>query len=243
MSSSEKGIMRRALAIIAARGGSKRIPRKNIRPFVGQPIIRYSIAAAIGAGCFEEVMVSTDDQEIAAVAMAYGAKIPFLRSAERSNDYATTVDVIEEVLECYSRMENRFEYLCCIYPTAPFVTSEKIATCMRMLVEQDVDAVLPVVRFSYPIQRSLKIERDGFVRMVWPENYNMRSQDMNPTYHDSGQFYCMRTAALLAQKRLFAERTLPFELSELEVQDIDNEEDWRLAEAKYRVMKERRREG
>jgi len=229
-------VSKNALAIIPARGGSKRIPRKNIKHFLGHPIIKYSIDAAIEAECFEEVMVSTDDKEIATIARGYGANVPFLRSAKNSDDHATTAEVLKEVVDCYHKMGMSFEYLCCIYPTAPFVTVEKIARCMQLLIAKGVDAVLPVVRFSYPIQRSCKIE-DGFVRMFWPENYNKRSQDLPPAYHDCGQFYCITTKALLDQGRLFAERTLPFELPESEVQDIDNEADWRLAEVKYSLMR------
>jgi|ERR1043165_2187618 N-acylneuraminate cytidylyltransferase len=220
------------VAIITARGGSKRIPRKNIKPFLGHPIIKYSIDAALQSGCFDEVMVSTDDKEIADIALSLGAKVPFSRSAKTSDDYATTCDVLEEVILEYRKLGKDFDYLCCIYPTAPFVTGEKIKKGMQLLQERGADCVLPIVRFSYPIQRSLKIE-DGKTMMIWPENYLARSQDLMPAYHDCGQFYCMKTESMLKQMRLFAEFTIPLETPEMEVQDIDNEEDWKIAEIKY----------
>jgi pseudaminic acid cytidylyltransferase len=227
-----------AVAIITARGGSKRIPRKNIRTFLGAPIIGYSIEAALGAQCFEEVMVSTEDEEIAGLARSLGAKVPFMRSPQMANDIAGTAEVLDEVIREYGKRDRNFSFLCGIYPTAPFITSVKLQKCMSLLRGSDADAVLPVVRFSYPVQRALKIE-DGTVKMIWPENYSMRSQDLSPTYHDAGQFYCLRTESLLEQGRLFPEKTLPFELPESEVQDIDSEEDWKIAEIKYRAHIER----
>ncbi len=226
----------KTLALITARGGSKRIPGKNIKLFLGVPIISYSIAAALGARCFDEVMVSTDDSEIAEIAKSFGAKVPFLRSEHNSCDYATTVDVIEEVITKYKEMGMNFKHFCCIYPTAPFITEERLIECMKLLRESGADSVLPIVRFSYPIQRSLKLE-DGRLGMFWPENYNKRSQDLEPAYHDAGQFYCMKVESFLRQKRLFADYTLPIILNESEVQDIDTEEDWRIAEMKYRFLK------
>lgn len=227
----------RTIAMITARGGSKRIPRKNIKPFLGIPIIKYSIEAALNANCFDEVMVSTDDKEIEEIAISYGAKVPFFRSATASSDYAMTADVIEEVIIEYKKIGLEFEYLCCIYPTAPFVTPDRLRKAMKMLIEKGADSVLPVTRFSYPIQRALKIE-NGLLKMIWPENYSTRSQDLMPTYHDCGQFYCMKTESFLRQKKLFAEYTIAMIIPESEVQDIDNEEDWKLAEMKYRILHE-----
>jgi len=226
----------RCIAIITARGGSKRIPRKNIKNFLGVPIIKYSIDAALQAGCFDEVMVSTDDMEIAEIAMSYGAKVPFFRSETTSNDYATTADVIKEVIDEYIKRGYSFEHFCCVYPTAPFVTSDKLRMAMKMLLETGADSVLPVTQFSYPIQRALKIE-NGVVKMIWPENYIARSQDLMPAYHDCGQFYCMKTKSFLEQKIVFAKYTVPIIIPESEVQDIDNEEDWKVAEMKYKIMK------
>jgi len=225
------------IAIITARGGSKRIPRKNIKLFLGFPIIKYSIEAAINSGCFDEVMVSTDDDEIAQIAISLGAKVPFVRTAKTSDDYSTTCDVLEEVILDYQNLGKEFEYLCCIYPTAPFVTAQKLRYAMSILENSDADCVLPIVGFSYPIQRSLIIE-DGKVVMNWPENYSSRSQDLIPTFHDCGQYYCMKTESMLTQKRLFTTFTIPVITSELEVQDIDNEVDWKLAELKYEFLKQ-----
>lgn len=222
------------IAIITARGGSKRIPRKNIKDFCGQPIIKYSIDAALKSGCFDEVMVSTDDSEIAEIAQKLGAKVPFLRSQKNSDDYSATADVIREVILEYQRIGKNYDYLCCLYPTAPFITPDILSESMQSLISQGVDSLVPVVKYSYPIQRSLKIA-DNKLLMNWPENYSKRSQDLEPIYHDCGQFYCMRTSSLLEQMVLFAKDTIPLILSESQVQDIDNEEDWKMAELKYKL--------
>lgn len=228
--------MQNCLAIIPARGGSKRIPRKNIKDFCGQPIIKYSIDAAIKSNIFNEIMVSTDDQEIANIANTFGAKIPFLRSEKNSNDHASTADVINEVLNKYKENNIYFDYFCCIYPTAPFITEEKLIRSFNLLIQKNADSVVPIVKFSYPIQRGLKIDNNK-LEMIWPENYSKRSQDLEPAYHDCGQFYCMKVESFLEQKTLFAKNTVAFEIDELEVQDIDNETDWLLAEIKYKFMK------
>ena len=228
--------MEKKIAIITARGGSKRIPRKNIKKFNGFPIIKYSIEAAIESGIFDEIMVSTDDIEIAEISLKYGAKVPFLRSQKNSDDFSTTADVLIEVINDYIKKFNMsFDFLCCIYPTAPFVNKYKLIESFNILKSRDADCVLPVVKYSYPIQRSLKIERE-LLKMNWPENYLTRSQDLQPIYHDSGQFYFMKTESLIKQQILFAETTIPFEVSELEVQDIDSEIDWKLAELKYNLL-------
>jgi CMP-N-acetylneuraminic acid synthetase len=224
----------KTLAIITARGGSKRIPRKNIKDFLGKPIIAYSIEASIKSDLFEEVMVSTDDYEIAEVAQKYGAKIPFMRSAENANDFATTADVLVEVLEEYQKLGKNFEYACCLYPTAPFVTAEKLQKAFHLLLENQADSLIPVASFSYPIWRSLKIE-NGKLAMNFPENLNKRSQDLPPAYHDVGQFYFFQVNKFLESKKLFTQNTIPFLISELEMQDIDNETDWKLAELKYKL--------
>jgi len=223
------------LAIIPARGGSKRIPLKNIKSFCGKPIIEYSINAALQSGVFDEVMVSTDHDGIAKTALKAGAKVPFLRSEENSNDFAGTAEVLIEVLDEYAKNEETFEYICCIYPTAPFVTSEKLQIAMAKLINKKANAVVPIVQFSYPIQRSLKIEGE-YAIMNWPENYSARSQDLMPVYHDCGQFYCLRTDSLKANPILYPDKTIPFLISELEMQDIDNETDWKLAELKFQMM-------
>lgn len=223
-----------ALAVITARGGSKRIPRKNIKPFLGKPVILYSIQAALSSGIFREVMVSTDDEEIAALAKDAGAAVPFLRSANTANDYATTTDVMLEVLESYRKLGRSFDYACCLYPTAPFVSADKLIKAMDMLSCSDADSLLPVVRFSFPPQRSVVIQ-NGLLSFRWPEHMFTRSQDLQPFYHDAGQFYFFRTDSFLKQRRLVMDKTIPMELPELEVQDIDTENDWEIAEVKYQV--------
>ncbi len=223
------------LAIITARGGSKRIPRKNIRLFLGQPIIKYSIDAAIDAGLFDDVMVSTDDNEIAELAIELGASVPFMRSAKTADDYAGTAEVIDEVLHEYISRNCKFEYICCIYPTAPFVTAEKLTEGFKLLIESRADSLTPVANFSYPIQRALKIENGRLLRM-WPEYEQSRSQDLVPTYHDVGQFYWHKVDSFLNQGAMPDYITIPMLIPEMEMQDLDTEEDWKVAEMKYRLF-------
>lgn len=226
------------LAVITARGGSKRIPRKNIKEFCGKPIIAYSIEAALAADVFDTVMVSTDDEEIAETARRYGADVPFYRSEETSNDHAVTSQVLAEVLEEYERRGEHYDMVCCIYPTAPFLTAERLRSAMELLADTKADSVLPVVRFSFPPQRSVVLT-DGYLEFKWPEHRNTRSQDLESFYHDVGQFYCVDTASFAAQRVLVMEKTVPLMMSEMEIQDIDTEEDWQLAEVKYRLLKEK----
>lgn len=223
------------IAIITARGGSKRIPRKNIKEFCKKPIIEYSIEAAIKSGIFDEVMVSTDDEEIKGIAQRAGANVPFMRSSGTSNDFATTADVLMEVFEEYRKMGKEYEYASCIYPTAPFVTAEKLAEGMKKLKEKDGAILMPVVRFSFPPQRGMVLKDDELV-LKWPENRNVRSQDLEPFYHDCGQFYCYNVNKFIEARGQFTNGIIPFELPESEVQDIDNLEDWKLAEIKYKIM-------
>lgn len=226
------------LAIIPARGGSKRIPRKNLREFCGRPILSYSIESAKESGLFDEVMVSTDDEETAGAAKRFGASIPFMRSAFASGDYATITDVLLEVLAAYQEQNRRFSVLCGIYPTAPFVSAEKLRRAWRIFEDSGADALLPVTPFSYPPQRGLTVCK-GRLQMKWPENSFTRSQDLEPIYHDCGQFFIIRTDALLREKNIFCSNMVPMVLSGLEVQDIDNETDWELAELKYKLLKNR----
>lgn len=224
------------IAIITARGGSKRIPRKNIKDFCGKPIIAYSIEAALESGVFDEVMVSTDSNEIADIARGYGANVPFMRSERTSGDYATTADVLNEVLDEYETAGQQFEYMACIYPTAPFVTAQKLKTAVNELAEKQALMVMPVVSYSYPPQRSY-VMRDGRLEMKWKENYSRRSQDLEKMYHDSGQFYVYDVKGYRERNGIITENILPLVVDELEVQDIDNESDWKLAEMKYRMMR------
>ena len=227
----------KTLAMITARGGSKRIPRKNIKEFNGKPIIAYSIEAALSSGVFDEVMVSTDDEEIAEIAKKYGAKVPFFRSEKTSNDFATTVDVIEEVLNTYKERGEEFDIFCCIYPTAPFITAKRLKDAVEELSRSDADSLIPVVRFSYPPQRAMEV-RDGKLVFRQPENLSKRSQDLEPHFHDAGQFYVVREKSFFKNHGIMVGDILPMELSELEVQDIDNEVDWKLAELKYNLLNE-----
>lgn len=229
---------RNAVAIITARGGSKRIPGKNIREFMGKPMLVYGIEAALQSGIFREVMVSTDDEEIARIARDAGAAVPFMRSEETSGDFATTDDVLMEVLRTYGERGEVFDYMACIYPTAPFVTAGKLREAMKLLVEEDASGVMPVVRYSFPPQRGMAI-RDGKLVYCHPENAAKRSQDLEPVYHDSGQFYCYHVKRYLACKGDLPDGYLPIIVPETEVQDIDNSTDLELAEMKFRMMKEK----
>ena len=216
---------KKSVAIITARGGSKRIPHKNIRDFCGKPIISYSIEAALSSDVFDEVMVSTDDEAIASIARSFGAAVPFMRSAESANDYASTDDVIAEVLRTYEAGGTRFDRFCCIYPTAPFVTAEKLKNAMALL--DQAESVMPVVAFSYPPQRGIILE-NGRIRRKY--------QDLEKMYHDCGQFYACRTDAFFRDGTTDVDDLVPMIMPEMEVQDIDTEEDWAIAELKYRKM-------
>lgn len=227
----------KAVAIITARGGSKRMPRKNIRPFLGKPIIAYSIEAALSSGIFDEVMVSTDDEEIAQVARAAGANVPFMRSAANADDFSTTADVLKEVLDTYAANEKTFDYACCCYPTAPFITASKLKDAYKMLQEREADVVMPVAKYSVPIWWALRNDNDK-LSLHWPEKSLIRSQDLETAFYDSGQFYFFEVAPFLSSKSLYTENTLGLEVSEIEVQDIDNEVDWQLAEMKYSLLKQ-----
>ena len=222
--------------IITARGGSKRIPKKNIRDFLGKPIIAYSIEAALESNLFEKVMVSTDSDDIADIARRYGAEVPFMRSEKASNDYADTTDVLTEVIKMYKACGVEFDEFCCIYPTAPFITARKLQESYRLLQEKDVYNVIPMVAFSFPPQRGMKLN-GRFLEPVDPAGISARSQDLPEVYHDCGQFYWIKTAEYLKNCDILSNCTRPYPVSELEAQDIDNESDWKLAELKYQLMK------
>lgn len=220
------------IAIIPARGGSKRIPRKNIRPFLDRPIIAYSIRAAQQSALFDDVMVSTDDDEIAAIAEFYGASVPFRRSALNANDNATTADVLVEVLACYAERGQAYTFGCCLYPTAPFVTSTLLKEGWKLLIEDGFDSVFPVLRYSFPIYRSVKLENNR-VNMIWPDHLSTRSQDLPIAYHDAGQFYWFRSDALQQKGALWTDNSGGFVIPEMLAHDIDTDEDWAIAEFKY----------
>lgn len=228
----------KTIAIITARGGSKRIPRKNIKPFLGKPIILYSIEAALASGIFDEVMVSTDDEEIADIARKYGASVPFLRSEKTSGDFATAPEVVLEVLEEYEKRGVHYDLGLLLYPTAPFVTAAKLKDAAEKLLASDADTLVAVVQFSYPPQRGM-IMKEGRLVFEYPQYLDSRSQDLEPHYHDVGQFLFFHTEAFKKNRRLLVGNLLPYVVSEMEVQDIDNQTDWEIAEMKYRVMKEK----
>lgn len=226
------------IAIITARGGSKRIPRKNIKEFCGKPILAYSIEAALESGIFDEVMVSTDDEEIADIARKYGASVPFFRSEKTSGDFATAPEVVLEVLEEYEKRGEHYDIGLLLYPTAPFVTAAKLKDAAEKLLASDADTLVAVVQFSYPPQRGM-IMKEGRLVFEYPQYLDSRSQDLEPHYHDVGQFLFFHTEAFKQNRRLLVGNLLPYVVSEMEVQDIDNQTDWEIAEMKYRVMKEK----
>lgn len=225
-----------AVAIIPARGGSKRIPRKNIREFRGRPMMAWPIEAALASGVFDTVMVSTDDPEIAETARIFGAEVPFMRSAAAADDHATTSEVLLEVLSRYAETGTCFDLACCLYPTAPFVRAQNLMDGRARLLESQFNVILPVAAFSYPIWRSLCREEDGHIVLNFPENLNARSQDLPTAYHDAGQWYWFRTAAFLRDRVLMGPNTGSVVLPATQVQDIDTEEDWALAELKHERM-------
>ena len=223
------------VAVIPARGGSKRIPDKNIRSFLGKPIIAYSIVAAMESGLFDEVMVSTDSERIAAVAGGCGAAVPFMRSAAASDDYAPLADVLMEVIENYRNRGTDWGLVACLLPTAPFIRSADLVGANKRMQESNADAVVSVTRFSYPIQRALRLN-DNRLSMANPEYLLTRSQDLEPMFHDAGQFYLIKSRSLVNEKTLFCGNAIGYELDEVRVQDIDTESDWKLAELKYRFL-------
>ena len=223
------------VCIIPARGGSKRIPRKNIRPFLGRPIIAHPIEAALASGCFDEVMVSTEDEEIADIARDCGATVPFLRSAKTASDHAGSEEAIYEVILSYRALGREFDHVCAIFPTAALTTPEHIKQGLeRLLADPTLTAVLPVVRFSYPVQRALAI-REGRLPMMHPEYYDSRSQDLEPAYHDAGQWYWLRIAPFLRTKEMMGPNSAGLIVSTMDAQDIDDEDDWALAELKFQA--------
>ncbi len=229
---------RKSICIIPARGGSKRIPRKNIKHFLGKPIISYSIKAALQSNIFDVVMVSTDDTEIAEVAKNYGAAIPFLRSAKNSDDHATTADVLIEVLNTYQKeLDRTFDVICCLYPCAPLVQVDSLKNGYNKLIHTKLSSVIPVVPFSYPIQRALD-DDDGILSFSNPEYASTRSQDLRAKYHDAGMFYFAQVDKFLKNKKLISKNCGSIIMDEFHVQDIDNMTDWQLAELKYKLNRD-----
>ena len=224
-----------ALAVIPARGGSKRIPGKNIRDFLGRPIISYSINAAQKSGLFDEIMVSTNNQKIAGIAETLGAKIPFLRTEGTADDYSPLAEVLIEVINKYHETGKDWNIIACLLPTAPFIRSSDLTNAYDLMVSTNTDAVLSVARFPYPIQRALRND-NGKISMFQTEHIFTRSQDLEPMYHDAGQFYFIKTKILLEERSLFCKDAAGYELDEIRVQDIDTESDWLMAEHKYKLV-------
>ena len=224
------------LAIIPARGGSKRIPRKNIKDFLGKPIIAYSIKIAIESKLFDEIMVSTDDPEIAEIAKKYGAKVPFMRSAQNSSDYSTTIEVITEVIEYYNKCNQSFENICCIYPCAPLCKSEYLSEAYKKFKNKNFETVFPVIQYSTAIQRALEITYNERISIINPEYEKIRSQDLAPSYFDAGQFYWLQNSKVLVTKKIYTNNSGYIIIDELNAQDIDNEVDWQIAEFKYKLI-------
>ncbi|MGV2989266.1 pseudaminic acid cytidylyltransferase [Vibrio sp. E150_011] len=225
------------IAVIPARGGSKRIPRKNIKPFHGKPMIAYSIEAAVASGCFDKVIVSTDDVEIAEVAEQYGAEVPFLRPADISDDYATTMDVMEHAIGWCKNEGWDVKAACCLYATAPFVLPEDLKCGYQLLQGTGVQFTFSATSFPFPIQRAIKLDEQGSVSMFAPENEQVRSQDLEEAYHDAGQFYWGQTNAFSNKLSIFSPHSKAVLLPRSRVQDIDTREDWELAEALYSALK------
>ena len=226
------------ICVIPARGGSKRIPRKNIKEFNGKPIIAYSIEASLKSNCFSQVIVSTDDDEISEVAKKYGALVPFVRPDELSNDYAGTISVIKHAIEWMEDNNNYIENVCCLYATAPFIQSKIISKAYQQLQDSNSDYCFSVTSFSFPIQRAIKIVQGDKVNMFYPEHFNTRSQDLEEAYHDAGQFYWGKAQAFKDESPLFSEVATPYVLPRYLVQDIDTMEDWIRAETMYKVLQE-----
>lgn len=224
------------LAVIPARGGSKRIPRKNIKQFCGKPMIVWSIEAALASGCFDAVVVSTDDVEIAEVAKLHGASVPFIRPAELSDDHTGTIPVIAHAVNWFEAEGCVPDQVCCIYATAPFVTAKAIRNGMEVLEREEVDYAFSVTSYAFPIQRAIRISQLGRVEMFQPEHFNTRSQDLEEVYHDAGQFYWGLASAWLSGKALFGVNSAPVILPRHQVQDIDTVEDWLRAEWMFKAM-------
>lgn len=226
------------LAVIPARGGSKRIPRKNIKDFCGKPMMAYSIEAALVSGCFDEVIVSTDSEEIAHVAQQYGAVVPFMRPSELADDYTGTIPVIRHAIEWYRGQGKNPDQVCCIYATAPFIRAADIRQGLHILDETGAQYVFSITSYAFPIQRAIRITSDKLVEMFYPELFTARSQDLEEAYHDAGQFYWGKAAAWLAEKTIFSSESSPVILPRYLVQDIDTAEDWTRAELMYKAWRQ-----
>lgn len=226
----------KAIAVIPARGGSKRIPRKNIKEFCGKPMIAWSIEAALQSGCFSRVIVSTDNVEIAEVAVRYGAEVPFMRPAALSDDHTGTIPVIQHAIKWFIEQEQKPDQVCCLYATAPFVSAEDIKKGLNLLSTTDCAYTFSATSYPFPIQRAIRITPQNRVEMFNADQFNTRSQDLEPAYHDAGQFYWGRADAWLSGKMIFTPDAAPVLLPRHRVQDIDTQEDWERAELLFKVL-------
>ena len=227
------------LCVIPARGGSKRIPRKNIKEFCGKPMIAWSIEAAKASDCFDRIIVSTDDEEVAEVAKSYDAEVPFMRPPELSDDYTGTIPVINHAVDWVDQNAGPVNFACCLYATAPFVQAEDLINGFTLLQQSGADYAFSITNYASPIQRAIRITGDQRVEMFNPDQFNTRSQDLEEAYHDAGQFYWGRASAWLAGKPLFSHDAAPLILPRHRVQDIDTEEDWMHAELIAKTLHER----
>ena len=225
------------VAIIPARGGSKRIPGKNVKDFCGRPMIAHSIAAAQESGLFDRIIVSTDSEAIASVAQSHGAETPFMRPPELADDFTPTAPVVAHALNWLAADGTRARYACCLYATAPFVQASYLRAGLTTLIERKVSSVFSVTSFPFPIFRALKIEADGHLAMFWPEHELTRSNDLPEAYHDAGQFYWLEVASFLATGRMYGQDAQPVILPRHLVQDIDTPEDWQRAEYMYQALR------
>ena len=228
--------MQNIIAIITARGGSKRVPKKNIKDFFGRPMISYAINACLAAGVFSEIMVSTDSDEIAEIAKTYGAKVPFIRSEKTSDDFATTFDVLYEVINDYKKINQEFTYTCCVFPCVPFLSGKTIRDAFSKLIATDNNAIQSVYKSPSPVEWAMRIE-NGLLVPNDTESKLIRSQDLTPKYFDAGMFYIIKTSVLLREKNLLPEKTMAYIMNEKEIQDIDTLDDWAMAELKYKILK------
>jgi len=224
------------IAIIPARGGSKRIPEKNIKPFAGKPIIYYSIEAARKSGLFDMIIVSTDSESIASVARNFGATIPFIRPDELSTDTASTEDVIIHAIDSMRKIIDTIDYVCCIYATAPFIQECYLTQGLDLLISSQATTAFSVTTFPYPIYRALQITEHNKLSMIWPEYMSARSQDLPEVYHDAGQFYWLDVNSFLLEKKLYSSNSIPVIIPRYYVQDIDTIEDWIQAEAMFKIL-------
>ena len=223
------------ICIIPARGGSKRIPRKNIKEFLGKPIIAYSIEAALESNCFDQIIVSTDDDEIAELVIKYGAQVPFIRPAELSDDFASTLPVVKHAIE-QQDSGNNIENACCLYATAPFIDAKTIYESYEQFIKSDANYCLGITNFPFPIQRAISVSDKNRLTMFNQENSHKRSQDLDEAYHDAGQFCWGRATAFKDELSIYSGSTLPYILPRDLVQDIDTVEDWIRAEAMYKML-------